>query len=64
MGIATTWKRVIHVLCPFGKAFISTSLDPSGQINEHEFAQGCVPRRRRETAMMVQQSVGWRLRRL
>eukprot|EP00959_Pyramimonas_sp_CCMP1952_P268783 5619869-Pyramimonas_sp.AAC.1 len=63
-GVAITSKRVIHVLCPFGKACIASCICPSQRNVEPNFARGCVAARRRKTPMMVQQSLGWRLRRL
>eukprot|EP00959_Pyramimonas_sp_CCMP1952_P062269 1301867-Pyramimonas_sp.AAC.1 len=61
---ALSWKRVVHVLCPFGNAFISTCISPHEKDEEPPSSHGCVPRRRRETLLMAQQALGWRLHRL
>eukprot|EP00959_Pyramimonas_sp_CCMP1952_P470035 9495985-Pyramimonas_sp.AAC.1 len=58
-GVAINFKRLVHVLCPFGKAFIATGLRPDQRDREPLFAHGCVAGRRRETAMMIQQSLSW-----
>ena len=64
-AIALSAKRVIHLLDPLGKLFYGALLD----VNKSPpvppaFAHGCFKGRRRETPMMVQMNLTWRLKQL
>ena len=59
-------QRLIHIVCPFWKAFydgcMKEGVDKKKYDSGHaSWQHGFLAFRRRESAMMVQRCVGWRL---
>lgn len=57
------WKglRLVHVVDGIGSAWLAASLKAKTDGFAHDFSHGSLPNRCREDALIVQQSMGWRM---
>ena len=63
-GMKGGGDRLLHGLCPFWRSFARCIRIHRGQpLLRPLWSHGCLPARRRESAMLIQRDVSWRLQR-